>query len=190
MTDQNGPEGQWEEITIQGKIFQVPVRYTPGEPLGEPEALVLNSALHEAIRNNCAKRVIDGVAGGASDAVLQKMVDDFAAAYQFGRRSPRGTRTSADPIAAAALNAAREVVRTAIKERGMDEDEWPTARVTLFAKALLDQQGPEGEIVRTARAVIEAERKTAKASSVAVHALINDSATNSPQPTAPAVAAQ
>jgi hypothetical protein len=56
-----------------------------------------------------------------------------------------------------AMNLAREMVRNAIKARGLEADDWPASRVSQAAKALLDSQGNDGKIISTARHLVEAE---------------------------------
>jgi hypothetical protein len=61
-----------------------------------------------------------------------------------------------------AMNAGREMVRMAIKQKGLDADEWPASRVSQVAKDLLASRGENGAIVQAARKQVEAEREAAK----------------------------
>jgi hypothetical protein len=52
------------------------------------------------------------------------------------------------------MNGARELVRQAIKARGLDRKEWPASRITQAAKALLDSQAGD-TIIAAARKQID-----------------------------------
>jgi hypothetical protein len=75
-----------------------------------------------------------------------------------------------------AMNTAREMVRTQIKAKGLDIDEWPAARISQAAKQLLDSQGPDGKLIDLARKQVEAEREAAKEAMASVNELIGASA--------------
>ena len=65
-TNANG----YDQITIQGQVFRVPLRYKAGDVLKENEAGALNQTYHENLRNNFASKVRDGVEAGASNEAL------------------------------------------------------------------------------------------------------------------------
>lgn len=161
MANANG----YDQITIQGQVFKVPIRYAAGHQLTEGEAGALNQTLHENLRNNFAKKVSDGVEAGVPLETLQQQLDDYANDYQFGVRTGGGGFRG-DPVMTLAMNIAREVVRNAIKARSLNPDDWPASRVSQAAKALLDSQGEDGKIVSLARKQVEAE-KTAAAEAMA-----------------------
>jgi hypothetical protein len=73
-----------------------------------------------------------------------------------------GKGTRRDPVMTLAMNAARELVRQAIKLKGLDQDDWPASRITQAAKALLEAQGDDGKIIQTARRHIEAGLQTTR----------------------------
>jgi hypothetical protein len=65
-----------------------------------------------------------------------------------------GSRGSGDPVMILAMNGARELVRQAIKARGLDRKEWPASRIIQAAKALLDSQAGD-TIIAAARKQID-----------------------------------
>lgn len=161
----------YDQITIQGQTFKVPIRYSVGHSLSEGEASALNQTYHENLRNNFAKKVSDGIEAAISMEVLQQQLDDYANEYQFGVRSGGGGYRG-DPVMTLAMNIAREMVRLAIKAKGIDIEEWPASRISQAAKALLDSQGDDGKILSTARKQIEAEKEAAKEAMASVSELI------------------
>lgn len=72
-----------------------------------------------------------------------------------------------------AMNVARELVRQAVKAKGLDQDEWPASRISQAAKALLDRQGDDGKIITSARKQVEAEREAAREAMSSVHELLD-----------------
>jgi hypothetical protein len=161
----------YDQITIQGTIFRVPVRYAAGHTLNEGEAGALNQTLHENLRNNFAKKVAEGQEAGLPTETLQQQLDDYANDYQFGVRTGSGGYRG-DPVMTLAMNNAREIVRGAIKAKGLDQDEWPAARISQAAKALLDAQGENGKMIAMARKQVEAEKEAAKEAMASVIELI------------------
>jgi len=162
----------YDQITIQGKPFRVPVRYAAGHVLNEGEASALNQTLHENLRNNFAKKVNEGVEAGLPDETLQQQLDDYASDYQFGVRTGGGGFRG-DPVLTLAMNVAREFVRQAIKTKGLNQDDWPASKISTAAKALLDSQGENGKIVATARKQVEAEREAAKEAMASVGEILD-----------------
>jgi hypothetical protein len=149
---------QTEQITIQGHPFRVPMRYQPGHQLSENEANALNQTLHENLRNIWSPRVKRALGEGTSPEQLQEEFDRYAAEYQFGRRQRRAGGDSASSetkVMSVALSLARDIVRRAVRDKGLD---WSTTRVSEAAKQLLDRQGPDGALVQSARARVEAEQ--------------------------------
>jgi hypothetical protein len=161
----------YDQITIQGTVFRVPLRYSAGHTLNDGEASALNQTLHENIRNNMAKQVAEATEAGVPKETQQQMVDDYATDYQFGVRAGGGGFRG-DPVMTLAMNAAREMVRIAIKKKNLDNDDWPASRISQVAKALLEGQGEDGEIIRSARKTIEAEREVAKTAMQSVNELL------------------
>lgn len=151
---------QYDQITIQGQLFRVPIRYKAGDVLKENEAGALNQTLHENLRNNFASKVKEAGEAGVGIEVLQQQLDDYAADYEFGVRGGGGPR--GDPVLSLAMNVAREWVRRLVKERDLNQEEWGAARVTQAARALIERQGPNGTLMTGAREQIEKERKAAE----------------------------
>lgn len=164
----------YDQITIQGQTFKVPIRYAAGHTLTEGEASALNQTLHENLRNNFAKKVAEGVEAGIGLDVLQTQLDDYANDYQFGVRTGGGGFRG-DPVMTLAMNTAREMVRMAIKNKNLNQDEWPASRISQAAKALLDQQGEDGKIISMARKSVEAEREAAREVMQSVNELLDQS---------------
>jgi hypothetical protein len=166
----------YDQITIQGQTFRVPIRYAAGHTLNDGEAGALNQTLHENLRNNFAKKVGEGLEAGVGLDVLQQQLDDYASEYQFGVRTGGGGFRG-DPVMTLALNTAREMVRLAIKKKNLDADDWPASRITQAARALLEQQGENGKIVSLARKSVEAERDAAKEAMDSVNELLDQAPT-------------
>lgn len=162
----------YDQITIQGHSFRVPIRYAAGHVLLANEASALNQTLHENLRNNFAKKVADGVEAGVGLETLQAQLDDYAAEYNFGVRTGTGGFRG-DPVMTLAMNAARELVRKAVKAKGLDAEEWNAARVSQAARQLIDTQGENGRIITAARAQIEAEKKAAEETMAEVGQLLD-----------------
>lgn len=174
MATNSGATG-YDQITIQGQTFRVPLRYAAGHALNEGEAGALNQTFHENLRNNFASKVRDGAEAGVDHEVLQQQLDDYANDYQFGVRTGGGGFRG-DPVMTTAMNIAREMVRNALREKNIDQEQWPASKVTQAAKALLDMQGEDGKILSIARKQIETERETAKEAMASVHELLDQSA--------------
>jgi hypothetical protein len=151
----------YDQITIQGKNFRVPIRYAAGHTLKENEAGALNQTLHENLRNNFAKKVVEGVEAGLSDEVLQQQLDDYAADYQFGVRGGGGGYRG-DPVKTLAMNMARDLIRQLLKKKGVDMDTWPAAKISTAAQSILESQGEDGTIMTHARKQVEAEKAAAE----------------------------
>jgi len=167
----NNSGSQYDQITIQGQVFRVPVRYSAGHTLTEGEASALNQTLHENLRNNFAKKVVEGTEAGLTMETMQQQLDDYASDYQFGVRTGGGGFRG-DPVMTLALNTAREMIRNVIKTKKLNEDDWPASRISQAAKALLDSQGEDGKIITMARKTIEAEREAAKEAMNSVNELL------------------
>jgi len=163
---------EYDQITIQGQTFRVPLRYKEGDTLKPNEAAALNQTFHENLRNNFAAKVRDGLEANITVEVLQQQLDDYANDYQFGVRTGGGGYRG-DPVMTLAMNIARELVRSAIKSKGLDSDAWPASRVSQAAKQLLDTQGDDGSIVQTARKQVEAEKAAGAAALTAVGEILD-----------------
>lgn len=165
----------YDQITIQGNTFRVPLRFAAGHVLKENEAGALNQTFHENLRNNFAKKVKDGVDAGVPLETLQQQLDDYASEYEFGARTGGGGFRG-DPVMTLAMNMARELIRKVIKDKGLDTDQWPAEKVTAAAKAILEQQGDDGKFITVARAQVEAEKAAAAESMANVNELVGAAA--------------
>ena len=161
-----------EQITIQETPFRVPMRYQAGHQLNDREAMALNQALHENLRNIWAPKVKKGLENGETPETLQAQFDEYAQSYEFGRRRTRRSG-GPDPVPAIALTMAKDIVRRAVKEKGLD---WPTAKVSEAAQQLLDRQGPDGPLVQAARQRAEAERAAGESVMAEVGAVLDAAA--------------
>jgi hypothetical protein len=126
-----------QAITIAGTRFTVPVRYAEGHVLTAGEANALNQTYLENCRNNLSRKAKDGT-------LTQKIVDQYAASYQFGQRT--GGFGPGDPVASMALTIARKRV----KSRDMS-----AAEITQAAHALLASDRG-ASIRKSAQALVEA----------------------------------
>src|SRR5262245_45849295 len=90
VTMANNSGNSYDQITIQGQTFKVPIRYSAGHQLTDGEAGALNQTFHENLRNNFASKVRDGIEAGVPVETLQQQLDDYATDYQFGVRSGGG----------------------------------------------------------------------------------------------------
>jgi len=93
------------------------------------------------------------------DDVLQQQLDDYAQDYSFGERTGGGGGFRGDPVKTAAMNYAREIIRTKAKEKGMELE---APQVTKAAQQLLDMQGENGKLMQLAKAAVEAEKAAAQ----------------------------
>lgn len=74
-----------------------------------------------------------------------------------------------------AMNISREMVRMAIKSKGLNLEDWPASRISTAARALLESQGDDGKIISTARRQVEAEKEAAKEAMASVNELLDAS---------------
>jgi len=146
-----------EEFTIQGISFAIPQPYVAGSlELTEGEASALNQTFAENVRNNFSKTIQDaeadyrkanGLAEGAEVArdqldkgALETKLAEYVRSYEFGVRSIRGARVPTDPIGREAHRIATEIIKNALKQKGIKIDsvskEWMADNV----KALIDAQ--------------------------------------------------
>jgi hypothetical protein len=153
-----------EEITIQGQAYRVPLRYAAGHTLKDNEATALNQLLHNNIRNNFSQKVLKATKAAEAEgtevdhAGLQQQLDDFCNRYEFGTRLGKGGTTPADPAEHLAMSRARVIVRSAIKEKGL---QWTGTQIEEAARQLLAKQGPGGPLLTAAKQQLEAEKSVA-----------------------------
>lgn len=117
-------------ITIAGVGLKITPKFLAGHVLTENEALGLNSALIDNIRNNFAGTVKK--LKGEDESVppekipeLQTALDTYVESYEF---SPRRTpKESLDPITKMAYSLAREAIKAALRQKGIDQKSLPEA---------------------------------------------------------------
>ena len=102
------------EVRIQGSVFSVPLRYSPGHVLTEGEASAMNQTFCENIRNNLAPRIKkeadEGKPFDASE--WQRHVNEYAQSYEFGVHA---IQTRLDPLDAEIKRIALATVKEALK---------------------------------------------------------------------------
>lgn len=159
---------QTEQITIQGVEFTAPVLYFEGHVLTENEAGVLNQTLHENLRNNFAGRVKAAKEEAEKNGVeldptpLYEAFAEYAANYQFGVRRPGSSPVSRDPVQNRAMVLARQIVRSAIKAKGLSVKDYADRIDGLAENFLTTEKGLA--VVEQARIAVEAERAVASSS--------------------------
>lgn len=129
-------EGNLQEVTIQGLIFDLSMPYAEGHVLTAGEASQLNQVRFENIRNNFASvvrkaiedyRKTNNLPEDSEVALteldtedLQEKLSEYDKIYEMGVRSgPSGPRASRDPVTREAEKIALEKVRAAIKKQGI-----------------------------------------------------------------------
>lgn len=147
------------KMTVRGVSVEIDEPYNEGHVCTNGEADALNQTRKENVRNNVvssADRIEEKESRKLSEAEIQKMVTDYAADYQFGVRQS----VTRDPVEAEAMDAARGIVRDAIRKKGLSLKEFPSSKITELASNYL--AGPAGVTLRErAKAVVEARAKVA-----------------------------
>jgi hypothetical protein len=107
-----------KNITISGKVFEVPAPYTEGHQLTAGEASQLNQVYHENVRNNLAADIKDSIDKGTFDqGTWQLKVTEYANEYEMGVRRAGGPRI-VDPVAREALRLAVDKLSATLREQG------------------------------------------------------------------------
>ena len=113
-------------ITIAGEQFKVPLRYAEGSILTAHEARALNQTLHEAIRNNNAKKIKEAKEQAEATSTefdikaAQKLITAYAEDYDFS--SARTPATIVDPVDKRAMKLATEAIKAALRAKGKYAD--------------------------------------------------------------------
>jgi hypothetical protein len=123
---------QTKSLTICGFNLLAPLRYTPGEPLGENEASTLNSLLHKDVAGK-VKVLIEK--GEVAEGDIQAKFNELASAFQFTKQ----IRLGPDPVRKEAQKIARPLLEKALAKRGTDisqfsEDKLAPLFDQIFAK--------------------------------------------------------
>ena len=162
MTFEITAETPRSNITIAGQTFSVPEPFAEGHTLDANEAGVLNQTYAENVRNNNASKVSEAIEAAKKEgapafdlAAMQKEIDDYTADYQFGQR--RGG-ASGDPVEREALNQAREIVRSKIREKGGKLSDYKAADITAKAQEVL---GKYPQIREKAKVTVAAQQQAA-----------------------------
>lgn len=146
-----------ETYTIAGKSHAIAQPYHTEHKLTPGEVSQLNQVYAENVRNNLATKVKSEEEAGTYDAeAFQAFVDDYCESYEMGVRTGGGR--SGDPVQAEALNIARDLVRKAIRTKGLKLADVPAAKITALAKAAIEKNP---HILETARQRVEAAKEIA-----------------------------
>lgn len=134
---QFSPDTPVVEITIQGVKFNVPQPYRGGKPLSKNEAVALNQALVDNVRQNFAARM--KYAKKKEQPIPgQDEFNAYLSEYEFGvKPARRGTKAPVDPVQKEAERLAWEMLKPAIaaaghEVKGIDPDK----KAELIAGAL------------------------------------------------------
>lgn len=150
-----------DELTINGKVVNVPQPYNEGHVLTANEASVLNQTLKENLRNNFAGTMKKLAEEGKTDEEIQAAFDEYAAGYAFGvRRVGSGESRTVDPVVKAARVIAREKVKAAITAKGIKLKDVPAEQIATLVQKLIDK---DASIMDAARAQVEAAKSVGAA---------------------------
>ena len=147
------------EYTVAGETFSIPRPYHVEHRLTEGEASQLNQVFAENIRNNLAAKVKAAVEAGSFEqtSFQTSVVDEYVKTYEMGVRTGGGGRTS-DPVAAAALEIARGLVKGAITKQGIRLADVTSAQITAKAKEVI---AANPQITELARKQVESTKALA-----------------------------
>lgn len=123
-------------FAIQGKAFAIPKPFAEGHVCTTSESGVLNQILAENTRNNWASRIKKDVEEGTFDQTkIQAEIDEYLENYEFGVRRGRGP---SDPVEREALNIAKDIVKTAIRENGYKLADIDVSRINELAEEAVE----------------------------------------------------
>lgn len=129
-----------EPISVGGMSnLQMPIPITEGHKCVVNEAHALNQLLKENARNNLRERIKKCVEDGGKLAECQKVLDEYLAAYEFGKAGGGGGRET-DPIRAEALDQAKKLIRRALIKKGTKLSTVSAADMTKKANALVERR--------------------------------------------------
>jgi len=141
-------------VTIQTKTFTVYKPFAEGHPCNGPEAGVLNQIIAENLRNNFASIVKKAIDDGSFDqAKMQAKLDEYFESYNFGERRGRGP---ADPVERETLNIAKDIVKSALREKGHKLADVATEDINRLAEKLAAEQP---EITKEAKRRVDQRSK-------------------------------
>lgn len=158
------PETPRTSFTIGGLTFKIAEPYAEGHTLTAGEADALNQTFRENVRNNLASDIAEAVEASKKEgapaldhAKLQADVEAYSSGYEFGQRGPGGGRVT-DPVEAAAMDIARELVKQAIRSKGLKLSDYKAATISELARGAI---AANPGITEQARVRVEAEQKAA-----------------------------
>lgn len=128
-------------VQIQGESFDIPRPFLEGYVCTSADASVLNQVLGENTRNNFADRLKKAVEAATDEAPFDKKkmqaeIDEYLETYEFGVRRGRGP---ADPVEREALNIAKDIVRKAIREKGMKLGDIDVENINKLAEQVVSE---------------------------------------------------
>lgn len=103
------------DITIQGLIFPLDVKYAEGHVLTAAEANALNSARNDSIRNNMAPRIKTAQESGLTPEQIREMYDTYVASFAFTSRPAK--RQPADKVKQKAYELAERRIRALLAQK-------------------------------------------------------------------------
>jgi hypothetical protein len=181
------PETPSKSFVIAGLTMTVSEPFAEGHVLTENEAASMNQTFAENIRNNFAGKVADFLttsaralgligaeesltadaktavlnavsAGEISTDELQAALDTYQSEYEFGARRSGGGARITDPIELEALSICRQMVRDALKKKGLSMKEVGADKINELAKGVLEQHP---EIRERAKTIVETRKSAA-----------------------------
>ena len=141
-------------FVIQKETFLIPRPFGEGHQCTAGEASVLCQSLAENTRNAFNAKVKEAVDDGTFDhKKMQASVDEWLEDYEFGIRRGRGP---VDPVEREALVMAKDIVRTALRERNFKIADVPGEEITRLAEDVLSTHP---EITKEAKRRVEQRAK-------------------------------
>lgn len=146
------------QITIDSEAFTIPAPYAEGSVLKPNEAIALNTAFCNAVRNHFAQHVKKSKAEGRFDrTAFQLNINDFCKGFDFSRQRAL-KRPRVDPI----IKEARELALIKVKE-AVDANGYKVDRKTLAALAEQHFQKNEKSLLEMAQIRLQTLSKIASA---------------------------
>lgn len=142
-------------FTVQGVTLNIPLpAIEEGHTCTEGEASSLKQTFVENVRNNLAAEIKEAKEKGSGPDVLQKIVDEYAAEYEFGVRAG-GIRVT-DPVESAAREIALELAKRAVRKSGKSLKDYGMDQIRADAENLLNDAVMSPKIRTKAQAIASA----------------------------------
>lgn len=138
-------------VTVAKQALELPAPFAEGHQLRKVEADALNAQYHSAIRNQVAATVKEMADAGKPLEEIQQEVDKFIADFDFGQA---GTRTR-NPVEAQALDIARELVKDALRRKGVTLGDVSSKAISQKAREILADSEKGEKIRERARQIVE-----------------------------------